>query len=308
MKGLELCERYFRQIALPVFEKACGALLGRMAIGLVGDGSECFGYDDEISQDHDWGPGFSIWLNRDVFDAFGEKIQAVYDKLPESFEGFTARRTSQWGGGRVGVLEIGTFYRRFVGMDSAPQALKQWLIIPENALAAAVNGKVFQDPPGEFSAIRNALKAFYPEDVRLKKIAARCMTAGQAGQYNFPRCVKRAEPYAAHHAEFKFMEDAISLLFLLNKTYTPFYKWSHRTLRELPIMGSYAHGKILELLHTRDLHLKADQMESLTLKLIDTLKRLGLSDSDSDFLPDHGPMVQGRIRDPELRRYDVWAG
>ena len=308
MKGLELCERYFRQIALPVIEKTCGALLGRMAIGLVGDGSECFGYDDEISRDHDWGPGFCIWLNREVFDEFEEKIQAAYDKLPESFEGFSARRTSQWGGGRVGVLEIGAFYRRFVGMDSAPQTLKQWLIIPENALAAAVNGKVFQDPPGEFSAIRNTLKAFYPEDVRLKKIAARCMTAGQAGQYNFPRCVKRSEPYAAHYAEFKFMEDTVSLLFLLNKTYTPFYKWSHRALRKLPVMGSYAHGKILELLHTRDLHLKADQMESLTLKLIETLKGLGLSDSDSDFLPDHGPMVQGRIQDPELRGYDVWAG
>jgi hypothetical protein len=308
MKGLELCERYFRQIALPIIEKTCGALLGRMAIGLVGDGSECFGYDDEISRDHDWGPGFCIWLNREVFDEFGEKIQAAYDKLPESFEGFAARHTSQWGGGRVGVLEIGAFYRRFVGMDSAPQTLKQWLIIPENALAAAVNGKVFQDPPCEFSAIRNTLKAFYPEDVRLKKIAARCMTAGQAGQYNFPRCVKRSEPYAAHHAEFKFMEDAVSLVFLLNKTYTPFYKWSHRALRKLPVMGSYAHGKILELLHTRDLHLKADQMESLTLKLIETLKGLGLSDSDSDFLPDHGPMVQGRIQDPELRGYDVWAG
>jgi len=43
-------------------------------------------------------------------------------------------------------------------------------------------------------------------------------------------------------------------------------------------------------------------------KLFDTLKRLGLSDSDSDFLPDHGPIVQGPIRDPEARGYDVWAG
>ncbi len=308
MKGLELSERYFRQIALPVFEKTCGALLDRMAIGLVGDGSECFGYDDEISRDHDWGPGFCIWLSREDFAAFGEKIQAAYDNLPKSFEGFSARRTSRWGGGRIGVLEIDTFYRRFVGMNRAPQTLKQWLIIPENALAAAVNGRVFQDPLGEFSEIRNALKAFYPEDVRLKKIAARCMTAGQAGQYNFSRCVKRAELYAAHHAEVKFMEDAISLLFLLNKTYAPFYKWSHRALYELPIMGRYFHDKILALLHTINLQHKADQMEALSLKLIDTLKRLALSDGDSDFLPDHGPMVQSRIQDPELLGYDVWAG
>ncbi|MCK7509469.1 MAG: DUF4037 domain-containing protein [Desulfobacterales bacterium] len=54
-------------------------------------------------------------------------------------------------------------------------------MVPESALAAATNGKVFNDPLGEFTLIRNRLLHFYPDDVRLKKMAARCMTIGPVG-------------------------------------------------------------------------------------------------------------------------------
>jgi hypothetical protein len=308
MKGLELCERYFRKEGQPVLEREFGQLFNRMAIGLVGDGSECYGYDDEISRDHDWGPSFCIWLTRNDYEAVGGKIQEVYDGLPQTYDGYSQRLSSQWGGGRVGVLEIAAFYRGFVGPYQPPSNDDEWLVLPENALAAATNGKVFQDPLGEFTKIRRGLLQFYPEDVRLKKIASRCMTIGREGQYNFSRCVKRGEFYAAQYAETKFCADAMSMVFLLNKRYAPFYKWVHRALKELPVLGDDFYHRISNLVEEDDYAVKAERIETISQALINEIRRQGLSDHHSDYLPDHGPIVQQAIQDKRLRERNVWVG
>ncbi len=308
MKGLEVCESYFREEGLPVLERDCDSILDRMAIGLVGDGSDCYGYDDEISHDHDWGPGFCIWLIKTDHEFVGPKIQEIYARLPRTYRGYGPRLASQWGEGRVGVLEIGAFYSQFIGKYQPPSTYDEWLILPENALSAATNGRVFQDPLGEFTRIRSSLLQFYPEDVRLKKIASRCMSIGQAGQYNFPRCVKRGEFYAAQHSETRFCADAMSLVFLLNRRYAPFYKWIHRTVRELPCLGNYMHESILNLVKERDHLVKVEQIEAISQTLIGELRGQGLTDHGSDYLPDHGPVIQQIIQDRGLRERSVLVG
>ncbi len=308
MKGLDLCEHYFNECGLPLFERECHELIPKMAFGLVGDGSDCFGFDDIFSRDHDWGPAFCIWLNSDDMQSYGPVLQKLYDSLPKEFKGFETRMTSRYGEGRVGVLDINNFYRRYLGTAGLPQNLKQWLIAPENALATAVNGRVFLDRAGLFSDIRQGLLNYYPEDVRLKKIAARCMTVGQAGQYNYPRCVKRSELYAAAQAEMKFLESALSLVFLLNKRYLPFYKWAHRAVQDLPILGHYSYECINKLMQTKEVTEKEQIIELFSLEIITALHELGMSESDSDFLPDHGPQVQARIEDQEMRNFSVLVG
>jgi hypothetical protein len=308
MKGLELCESYFWDDGLPALQRECGGLVDRMAIGLVGEGSDCYGYDDEISRDHDWGPGFCIWLTKDDYEAFGSRIQDVYAALPCTYKGYGPRTSSQWGNNRVGVSEVGAFYRQFVGKYQPPVTCDEWLILPESALATATNGKVFRDPWGKFTQIRHSLLGFYPEDVRLKKIASRCMSIGQAGQYNFPRCVKRGELYAAQYSETKFCADAMSLVFLLNRTYSPYYKWIHRAVRDLPVLGSYMYESISGLLKECDCLAKTETIEAISQTLIQELRRQGLTNHQSDFLPDHGPVIQQGIQDRGLRERSVFVG
>jgi len=308
MKGLELAERYFQAVGLPELARRFPDRLDRLAAGLVGDGSECFGFDDELSRDHDWGPSFCVWLEAEDFRAFGPAAQAALDQLPATFQGYGPRQVSRWGEGRVGVFEIRGFFRRFIGMDRPPSDLGEWLVLPENALAACTNGRVFTDPLGTFTRFRQALLAFYPEDVRKKKVAARCMTMGQAGQYNLPRCLKRGDRFAARYAEIKFCADAVSTVFLLNRKYTPFYKWMHRAVQGLPVLGPWLHGEISALLREEDDAEKQGRIEGISAALIREFTRQGLSGLQSSFLPDHGPEIQSRIEDPTLRGRNVWVG
>ena len=73
MKGLELARRYWEEVGRPAFEKGCPKVLEKASVGLAGEGSECFGFDDEYSQDHDWGPGFCVWLSDEDYKEFGGK-------------------------------------------------------------------------------------------------------------------------------------------------------------------------------------------------------------------------------------------
>lgn len=61
MQGLEIFARYFHTVGLPMLAERFPGHVKRIAAGLVGDGSDCFGFDDKISRDHDWGPGFCLW-------------------------------------------------------------------------------------------------------------------------------------------------------------------------------------------------------------------------------------------------------
>ena len=88
-RGLELSRACFEAYGRPMLERQFPDLLPHVAAGLFGSGSECFGYDDEISRDHDFEPGFMLLLpGEDVVDrrtAF--LLERAYAKLPREFMG-----------------------------------------------------------------------------------------------------------------------------------------------------------------------------------------------------------------------------
>ena len=178
IKGLDICRTYYEQYGLPMLQRQFSEYLDRIAVGLVGEGSDCFGLDDEISRDHDWGPGFCLWLTDETYEEIGEKLQKAYEALPKEFEGYVFRETDR-SGKRRGVHTISGFYQRLLGEDNFPKQVDldylkeqiKWEQIEDYALAAAVNGQVFEDPEGIFTAVRNLLQAGYPEKLCYLKIA-----------------------------------------------------------------------------------------------------------------------------------------
>lgn len=303
MKGLALAEAYYREVGVPMIRERFADCEDRLAVGLAGPGSECFGFDDEISRDHDWGPAFCLWLSDEDYLRIGDRLQQGYHDLPPIFMGFGPRKASPGEEWRVGASRTSDFFRRFTGLDRPPASLQEWLRIPESNLATCTNGKVFCDPLGEFSARRQALLDYYPEDVRLKKIASLCITVAQTGQYNFARSMRRGELFSASYSAVKFCADAIGLVFLLNRCYAPFYKWLHRAVRDLPMRGAEVYERIGALFHSIEPNQKEEIMEAVCVLLADELRRQGLSDSPSAFLLDHAPRVQARIVDERLRRH-----
>lgn len=232
--GLVLSEAFYREVGRPAIEKRYGHYLPRMAVGLAGEGSECFGFDDRISLDHDYGPSFCVWVTEEDDLIFGEEIQRTIDALPAEFHGVSYRLRLEQARNRRGLDTIPGFYRRFLGKRYEPASLSDWFLLPESHLAAATNGRVFEDNLGEFSRIREKLLGFYPDDVWRHRMACRAVTMAHEGQSNYSRMLRRGDTVAAFLALARFLEAACSMLHLLNRRYTPYYKWAWRSLTTLP--------------------------------------------------------------------------
>ena len=307
--GLSLARRFF-QASLPVLNEHIPDVMARSAAGLVGEGSECLGVDDHISRDHDWGAAFCLWVPDELLASERERIESAFALLPDTFDGYPTRLTPEARLARVGTLPLRGFYRRFLGLDHAPASWQEWRAIPEYHLCSCTNGAVFLDSGGEFSAMREELLRYYPEDVRRKKIAARCMIMAQAGQYNLPRALQRGETVTAMLAAARFAEAALSMTFLLNRRFMPFYKWAPRLAQNLPILGTAAANILKKLAQTSwDAPSSAmpaiEAIESLCSAVAEELRRQELTAEQGSWLWPLGPSVQRGVNDPELRRLNV---
>ena len=308
MNGLELARGYYEEFGRPMLEKDFADILPYLAIGFVGSGSEHYGFDDEISRDHDFEPGFCIFLpDEDTVDrkrAF--QLERAYAKLPKEYAGVKRRTLSPVGGNRHGVMRTADFYTKAVGDPEGSLSVGQWLSIPDYALAEAVNGEVFYDVYGEFSAIRERI-IHMPEDIRLKRIAGNLLVMAQSGQYNFSRCMKRGEPEAAQLACTEFVNAAMKVCFHLRGRYMPYYKWSFRALRQLDgIEGLAERLSVLLLCDNRTAaDEKIEAIEDAASQLISELRDKKLTKALSGELEEHAYSVNDMIRDGTVRNMHI---
>lgn len=312
MKGLELAKQYYETYGKEMLETQFPQILSNLAIGLVGSGSECYGYDDTTSQDHDFEPAFCIFLpGEDVVDrrtAF--QLERAYTKLPKQFMGLVRSPINPVGGNRHGVIRMEEFFLAKTGSQDGELTTQQWFSVPEYGLLEATNGAVFADPYGQFTAIREKLR-YFPEDVRRKKLAGCLLLMGQAGQYNYRRCIARGETAAAQLAVFEFTQSALHSIYLLNRAYMPYYKWSFRGLRDLPCLNTLAER--LEYLISsgnapQEAKIKAEIIEQICSPISDVLRVQNLTDLQSTEMEQQAYAINDTIADHNIRNLHILHG
>lgn len=312
MQGIELARAYYEACGKPMLEAQFPHLLPLIAVGLVGSGSECFGYDDAISQDHDFEPGFCIFLpgektvsRRDAF-----LLERAYGKLPGSFCGYRRSPMSPVGGNRHGVILLEDFLAAKTGDPAGALSLGDWFRVPEQTLSEVTNGVLFFDGSGEFTTIRQKLK-YLPEEVRRKKLAGELLLMGQSGQYNYPRCIRRGDQGAAQLAAVEFVKAAIHTVFLLNRVYLPYYKWQFRGMKDLPLLRDLAVALEWLISSGNDPATateKQSTIEKISAAILGELRHQGLSDHPGEETEAHAYAVNNSISDGNLRNLHILYG
>ena len=325
MNGIQLAKSYYDAYGRELLA-AFPELEDKIALGIAGSGSECLGYDDEVSQDHDFEPGFCIFAfvedgaESALVGASGGKaltrkeafaLERAYAKLPKEFQGFERAKMAPVGGNRRGLVDLREFLLQTTGTPDGVLTPEQWLQVPEESLLEATNGQVWQDAGGVFTPIRERL-SYLPEDVRRKKLAGCLLLMAQSGQYNYLRCIRHGETGAAQLACLNFAENAIHAAHLLEKRYMPYYKWAFRSLRGLGDFGAELADDLEGLITAGNDAETAESkyfvVEDIAARVIDRLMDDGLTQANCGDLEKHAYSVNDGVADGALRNLHILSG
>ena len=146
--------------------------------------------------------------------------------------------------------------------------------------------------------------------MRLKKLAARAASIAQSGQYNFPRMMRRGDVFGARLALGEFLNAALSMAYLLNFRYEPFYKWQFAGAGELvamsdalPYLRDIAAGST-----RRDDKRIAYDIEAACAVAVSELRLQGLTEAGGDYLEPHAYSIMAHIEDETIRNLHVMEG
>lgn len=293
-EGLRLAEEMALGVC-SIVNTSYQSLLPHICLVLAGTGSECLGYDDQQSQDHDFKKRCQLILPKSVIESQGSAIVALVAQCKRDLNG------------DLEVKSIDEFYSFYSFFPDGPKTVKEFRKVPSDCLRCATNGIVFADTPGQFSAIRERLLNYYPEDLRLKKIAFCLNKMAQSGQYNYSRTLKRLDYVGATLAGSEFVNYYLQLVHHLNRRYMPFYKWAYRSAMDLPILHETTKNLLTKLVQSPLTVERQPIIEAICAEVINELHRQELSNSKVDFLTYQAQEVITHIKDDTLRNEDSWT-
>lgn len=206
IKGLKLSYSYFKAYQKELFDAIDAKLKATLTIGLFGLGSECFGMDDVLSEDHDFEPGFIILTEDTISEAEFNQIQTAYLSLPQEWNRYYISRLS-----KHGVHRFSEYLRNYLGVEDITR-------IPEESKPLITNGEIFYGKNTSFIKLREQLK----EDLKysfIPNIILKTLEISQYIPYNLTRVKSRGDNLSYELLRHHLMDKIIEYAFIYNRVY-----------------------------------------------------------------------------------------
>lgn len=277
LTGLEISQQFIVDELLPILQRSLPAAYDRLAVAVVGTGSDVLGWDDEISRDHHWGPRANVMYLREEAAQLRPQVQQVLTtQLPATYQGFEVRVNI---GNLTGVCStaVEDFFARFLGGEGLPETDLDWIRLCEVDLFHVTAGTVVYDGPGKLTQWRSHL-AYYPENVWKKRLADWCMyITGREAPYNLHRVSKRDDDLTCTIYFGLCLKRMMELCFALNRQYAPYTKWLNRTFRQLPRFASDLAPLVDEAMAETSWKRRVGMLVDANYVIADALAELGLT-------------------------------
>jgi len=290
IKGQELCESFFKEIAQPILKKSFPTL--RYAAGLIGYGSDVLGFDDAMSTDHMWGPRFLLFLPEERFDRSRAEISAAFSTgFPYEYKGYSTnfsppdwndngvRQREHISEGSVNPLveyhTLRSYFESYLGWAPFEEiTVSQWLTFSEHRLLGITSGRVFHDDLGLEKARK--MLGYYPQDVWLWMMASQWKMLAEEEAFT-GRCGLVGDETGSRIIAARQVQRIMRLCFLMEKQYAPYSKWFGTAFKQLNIAAELS--PVLErVLKTSDWQERDRLLGRAYTIAADTFNSLGLTE------------------------------
>lgn len=243
MNGRELSAGLFRDVVLPALQLRFREHVDSLSAAAVGEGSDVLGYDDAISQDHNFCPRVALFLPDELHGSIGETLsEALTADLPTHYAGVPLAKELL--SPALQVLGLRRYHERALDVPALPSSDAHWLLCDEQKLLELTAGAIFHDPSGQLGAIRRQL-AYYPPGVRLYLL--RTCFARMSESAGVERSIRREDWIATNHYVSCFVYFAIRAAHLLSRRYCPYHKWMAYSLQRIGPEDAELHSRLERL-------------------------------------------------------------
>lgn len=283
IKGLELSESFFNENKALLFKKIPSNAIEYITIGLFGFGSECYGVDDEISEDHDFDQSFIILVEDSVPLTDFLKIKQAYDCLPKLYKRFCLLNQTKHG------VHYMKEYLNYLGVNDIKN-------ISDESKALLLNGKLFyQGFASTFANLRYDIRKNSNYDF-LIDLSLKALEINKYIPYNLKRSLDRGDLYTFKSLKNNLVNHLIEFYYIYHKMYLPHDKLRLKLMDNNSIIKKW----IYYILDHDDI---SKLYEEISAKIIETLHNFNvIKRINTIYIEDYKDEITSFIKEWDIKR------